>query len=80
MNIILNKIYPFITISKSFSDFPEGNMFWAKITAIYPIFNLFSNNITNKKFILILKTYLEKIWVYLVNINGFAYKTIFKHL
>ena len=80
MNIILNKIYPFVNISKSFSDFPEGNMFWGKISAIYPIFKLFSNKILKEKTILMLKTYLEKIWVYLVNINGYLYKTIFKHL
>ena len=80
VNFFLNKIYPRVNISQSFADFPEGNMFWAKTDAIYPIFNLFSKVILNKKFLLLLSIYLEKIWVYIVNINGFLYKKIFKHL
>ena len=80
VNFFLNMIYPRVNLSQIFADFPEGNMFWAKIVAIYPIFNLFSNVISNKKLLLILTIYLEKIWVYIVNINGFFYKKIFKHL
>ena len=80
VNFFLNMIYPRVNLSQIFADFPEGNMFWAKVVAIYPIFNLFSNVISNKKLILILAIYLERIWVYIVNINGFFYRKIFKHL
>ena len=80
VNLILKKLYPFVNISKIASAFPEGNMFWGKISAVYPVLKLFSNKISNKKNILILKVYLEKILVYIININGFLYKTIFKHL
>ena len=80
VNLILKKLHPFVNISKIASAFPEGNMFWGKISAVYPVLKLFSNKISNKKNILILKVYLEKILVYIININGFLYKTIFKHL
>ena len=80
MNLILNKIYIKVNITQTYIDFPEGNMFWAKIRAIYPIFNLYSNLILSSIPILILNKYLEKVWIYIVTINGFLYKTIFKHL
>ena len=80
LNFFIKMIYPQVNITHIITDFPEGNMFWAKISAIYQIFNLVSNIILNKKYLLIWKFYLEKIWLYVVNINGFLYKTIFKHL
>ena len=80
LNSILRKINSEVYLFQNFVDFPEGNMFWAKTDAIYPIFNLFSKVILNKKFLLLLSIYIEKIWVYIVNINGFLYKKIFKHL
>ena len=36
-NFILNKIFPGYKIEKTF-DFPAGNMFWARVDAIYQIF------------------------------------------
>ena len=80
LNFFLNKIYHKVNVSEKFSDFPEGNMLWAKINAIYPIFKLLSNLFINKKVLLILKKHMEKIWIYLINQNGFLYKKIFKHL
>ena len=80
LNFFLNKIYHKVNVSEKFSDFPEGNMLWAKIIAIYPIFKLLSNLFINKKVLLILKKHMEKIWIYLINQNGFLYKKIFKHL
>ena len=80
LNYIIQKIYPQTQVRQDLLDFPEGNMFWAKIKAIYPIFNLNSKiNFTNKS-ILIFKNYLELIWIFLVKLNGFLYKKIFKHL
>ena len=80
LNFFLNKIYHKVNVSEKFSDFPEGNMLWAKIIAIYPIFKLLSNLFINKKVLLILKKHMEKIWIYLINQNGFLYKKILKHL
>jgi len=80
LNNILNKINPKIRISSNIMDFPEGNMFWAKVNAIYSIFNLRSKSIFTKKYCLMAKNNLELIWVNLVNLNGYLYKKIFKHL
>ena len=76
----LNKIFPNIRINQTVIDFPEGNMFWAKISSIYPIYNLYRKILLTKTTFLILQDCLEKLWVYLVKLNGFEYKTIFKHL
>ena len=80
INYILKKFYPHIQVSQHLFDYPEGNMFWAKINAIYPIFNIDSNIRFTKKSILIFTNHLEKIWAFLVKLNGFLYKKIFKHL
>ena len=80
LNLILNKINSHIYSYPSSLDFPEGNMFWAKICAIYPLFNLYANLALTKTLALIIKNNLEKIWIYIVKLNGFLYKTIFKHL
>ena len=80
MNYIIKKIYPHIQVRQNLFDFPEGNMFWAKINAIYPIFNLKSYISYTNKSILIFTNNLEKIWIFLVKLNGFLYKMIFKHL
>ena len=80
LNVILRKINPQIEISLNFNDYPEGNMFWAKISAIYPIFKFNSELASTKKMRLIMQNYLEQIWIYLVKLNGYFYKKIFKHL
>ena len=80
LNYFIKKIYPHTQVRQNLFDFPEGNMFWAKINAIYPIFNLNSNIIFTYKSILIIKNNLEQIWIFLVKLNGFLYKKIFKHL
>ena len=60
--------------------FPVGNMFWAKTKAIYQIFNIrliFPKELNQDN-----KTIMhaiERIWLYLVKLNGFYYKSIFKH-
>ena len=62
-------------------NFPAGNMFWAKINAIYQIFThdfgeYFPNedDQTNDT----IMHGIERIWLYLVKFNKFQYKTIFK--
>ena len=76
----MKKINSKMYILQNYVDFPEGNMFWAKTAAIHQIFNLYSNIILTQKYILMLEDKLDKIWVFLVKINGFSYKKIFKHL
>ena len=59
-----------------------GNMFWAKITAIYSIFDILSEKLFYKSLKRMNKTALELfefIWLYLVKLNGYYYKKIFKH-
>jgi len=81
-NLLLNEIFPNVKIVKTYFEFPEGNMFWAKTNAIYQIFDKYfvlkikkenqglDNTIQNS---------LERIWIYLVKLNGYYYKKIFKH-
>ena len=81
INLILRKLIPNLYFTFQInSDYPEGNMFWAKVKAIYPVFFLYSNNALTKKFKLMLEKYLEKIWIYLLIYSGYFYKKIFKHL
>ena len=80
INTILKRIFPDIRVSPGLIDFPEGNMFWANIKAIYSVFNINSYPIPKRNFNLIVENYLEKIWVYIVKKNGYSYRKIFKHI
>ena len=60
--------------------FPVGNMFWTKTKAIFQIFNRVFEypeelGQTNET----IMHAIERIWLYLVKLNGYYYKTIFKH-
>ena len=63
-------------------EFPMGNMFWAKVNAIYQIFNEdYQNELPQElgqKDGTIMHG-IERIWLYLIKINGYYYKKIFKH-
>ncbi len=61
LNTILSKINPQIHVSTDFFDFPEANIFWAKVVAIYSIFHLDTNFLFTRKFRLINEGNLEKI-------------------
>ena len=81
MNFILKKLFPGFSIGNKLI-FPTGNMFWAKISAIHQIFKIkFYNkfpkesNQTNET----IMHAIERIWLYLVKLNGYYFKTIFKH-
>ena len=57
-------------------------MFWAKVKAIYQIFDLnlekrFPKE--NGQLNLTLMHGIERIWLYIVKLNGYYYKKIFKH-
>ena len=82
INYLLNKIFPGFKMGKKI-DFPAGNMFWAKIEAIYQIFDLDiynkfpeENNFSSYT----IMHAIERIWLYLVKLNGYVYKKIFKHI
>ena len=81
MNFILKKIFRKVRVGKKLI-FPVGNMFWAKIKAIYQIFQInflrlfpYELGQTNET----LMHAIERIWLYLVKKNGFFYKKIFYH-
>ena len=63
-------------------EFPAGNMFWAKVKSIYQIFNEEYINETpiemGQKDGTIMHG-IERIWLYIVKLNGYYYKKIFKH-
>ena len=82
MNKILNILFQNFSVGK-FLVFPSGDMLWAKTKAIHQIFKLL-------KFLKLFPKELgqdngtilhgiERIWLYLVKINGFKYHLIFKH-
>ena len=82
MNFILNEIFPGYKIGKNL-EFPAGDMFWARVNAIYQIFEqklekMFPNE-ENQKIGTIMHG-IERIWIYLVKLNGFYYKKIFKQI
>ena len=83
MNFIIKTIFQKYKISNNYFDFPEGNMFWAKVEAIYQIFEINIEKIISKENGKLDSTIIhgiERIWTYLAKLNGFAYKKIFKHI
>ena len=80
MNILLKKINKHFKLGNKI-EFPIGNMFWAKIESIYQIFNIYlSIKFPEEKgqFDETIMHGIERIWLYLVKINGYYYKKIFK--
>ena len=81
MNLILKKIFGNFEVGNKLI-FPSGNMFWAKVNAIYQIFDFrlklrfpTERNQTNET----IMHGIERIWLYLVKLNGYYYKTIFRY-
>ena len=63
----------------NFLIFPVGNMFWARTKAVYQIFNekiIESAPEENGQKDNTILHAIERIWLYLVKLNGFYYKTI----
>ena len=80
ISFLFSELFPNYEIG-NLVNFPAGNMFWAKIKAIYQIFiHDFSEYIpkeddqTNDTIL----HGIERIWLYLVKFNKFRYKTVFK--
>ena len=62
-------------------NFPAGNMFWAKIKAIYQVFDIDLKEYYPSEDDQINDTIMhgiERIWLYLVKLNRYKYKVIFK--
>ena len=79
MNDILNIIFHKYVVGQKLI-FPVGNMFWARTKAIYQIFKIKLKypkelNQTNGT----IMHAIERLWVYLVKLNGYDYKIIFRH-
>ena len=79
-NFILKKIFPRNEIG-NLKAFPAGNMFWSRTEAIFQIFifdfyRYFSKEKDQKNDTIMHG--IERIWLYLVKMNGFSYKIIFK--
>jgi len=64
-------------------DIPLGNMFWAKVNSIYQIFEKELVNDLEKEIERKNKGKsnfrIESIWLFVVKLNGYYYKKIFKH-
>ena len=79
MNLILKLIFHKYEIGNKLL-FPSGNMFWAKVKAVHQIFKVrlkkFYPEEKNQTNITIMHA-IERIWLYLVKLNGYYYKTIF---
>ena len=80
MNYILKKLFPNHEVGIQLI-FPAGNMFWARVNAIYQVFEINFNKLFDKEQNQVNDTIMhgiERIWLYLVKLNGYYYKTIFK--
>ena len=83
VNYLLEKMFPNqLYKAGDLLDFPHGNMFWAKISAIYQIFEInIKDKVPNEngQVDCTIMHGIERIWLYLVKINGYYYKKIFKN-
>ena len=78
INYILKLIFHKYKIGEKII-FPVGNMFWAKTRAIYQILKISINYPDELGQINATIIHaIERIWLYLVKLNGYYYKTIFK--
>ena len=78
MNFILKKISYKYRISINYFDFPEGNMFWARVRAVHQIFKI--DRIKSYSINKSLMEEIECIWLFIVKLNGYYYKKIYKHI
>jgi len=82
INFLLNTTFP----DKKYQvgkilDFPIGNMFWSRVSAIHQIFEInISAQFPKEKWQIdcTIMHEIERFWLFLVKINGYYYKKIFK--
>ena len=80
INYVFSQMFKKYKIGKKLI-FPSGDMFWARTEAIHQIFEIKYINKFPKELGQLNKTFMhaiERIWLYLVKLNGYYYKTIFK--
>jgi lipopolysaccharide biosynthesis protein len=79
MDYLINKLFHGTKIGDRYFDFPAGNMFWARNEAVYQIFqknivkDIINKGITNQ-----ILWAIERIWLFIIKLNGFYYKKYFK--
>ena len=81
INLILKRLFGNFVVGNKLI-FPSGNMFWAKVNAIYQIFEFRLLNSFPKEMNQTNETIMhaiERIWLYLVKLNGYYYKMIFRY-
>ncbi len=83
LNYVINKIFPGYEVGKKFK-YPLGNMFWARVDAIKQAFMhkyvYMLKKIDTEKDLKLTSHFNEVFWLYLVKMNGYFYKTIFKSI
>ena len=81
INLILKRLFGKFEVGNKLI-FPSGNMFWAKVNAIYQIFEFRLINSFPKEMNQTNETIMhaiERIWLYLAKLNGYYYKMIFRY-
>ena len=84
INYVINKIFPCYRVG-TMLKYPLGNMFWAKVDAIKQVFRhkfvyMLKKIDTTEKGLNITSYFNEVFWLYLVKLNGYFFKTIFKSI
>ena len=75
MNYLLEILFHRYKISNKYVEFPAGDMFWARTKAIYQIFKIdLRHNVPTEKGSKNLLFAIERIWLFIVKINGYYYK------
>ena len=80
MNYLLDRLFPGYIITNKYFDFPAGDMFWARSEAVVQIFKIdLKKDIPNEKGSKDILWAIERIWLFLVKLNGFFYKKYLKY-
>ena len=75
MNSLIGKLFPGHKIGNKYFDFPAGNMFWARSKAVHQIFKInLKNDVPSEKGAKTILWAIERIWLFIVKLNGFFYK------
>jgi lipopolysaccharide biosynthesis protein len=75
MNYLLKILFHRYKISDKYVEFPAGDMFWSRTKAIYQIFKIdLRHNVPREKGSKYILFALERIWLFIVKINGYYYK------
>lgn len=82
MNALLREMFPKVRIIKNYFDLPEwNNMFWVKTKAIHQIFEKhIVEKLKKMNRNISIQQCVERIWFYIVKLNGYYYKKIFKYI